>query len=170
MSVLTHLCTEPVFTFSAPSWTLLDNRNVIDLIFGYYRAACLLKVGAVPESHHPPVYNASVGRIQGHYTLTRVHCEPLLLYFLLYEWKQGLKVFYPAVWLSLSDSICINKTKVAHVVLQAALIQSFQSWYLLLLHSHNKLPKQKFLWLILRQTQCHHPHDKYLQHLLKTGY
>lgn len=50
---------------------------------------------------------------------------------------------HSAVRLSLSDSLGVNNAEVAHVVLHAALVQSFQSGYLLLLHGHNELSTQK---------------------------
>lgn len=70
-----------VITLSAPCWALPGHGNIIDLRFSYHRAACLLKVFTVPESHHPPVHNASVGWIQGHYTLQRRHTISLRCHF-----------------------------------------------------------------------------------------
>ena len=46
---------------------------------------------------------------------------------------------YPTVRLSFSDFFGINDAKVSHVILHAALIQGFESGYLLLLHCNNEL-------------------------------
>lgn len=50
---------------------------------------------------------------------------------------------YPAVRLALPDAFAVNNAEVADVVLHAALVQSFESGYLFLLHGHNELHTAK---------------------------
>lgn len=51
--------------------------------------------------------------------------------------NKKLKHFYPAVRLSLSDPLGVDNAEVAHFVLQAAFVQSFQSGNFFLLYSHD---------------------------------
>lgn len=51
---------------------------------------------------------------------------------------------HPAVRLSFSDFLGADDTEVPHIVLHAALVKSFQSGDLFLLHSHDELPTHKY--------------------------
>lgn len=127
-------------TFGAARWTLIGSGDIPDLAVGHHLAAGLHKVFAVLESHQPPVHDPSVGGVQGHYSLQRrtdlgpcSHLGP----------PPTTQEPHPAVGLALADLLGVDDAEVAHVVLHAALVQSFQPGNLLLLHSHNELPVGK---------------------------